>query len=81
MISSSSNNATNDILKVFPTVSYGEINVDYNANSRYSIYNLNGVLIKKGEIYSGKNKIDLKTINKGLYLIKVNNETGKFILL
>ena len=81
LISSSSNNATNDILKVFPTISYGEINVDYNANSRYSIYNLNGVLIKKGEIYSGENKIDLKTINKGLYLIKVNNETEKFILL
>ena len=68
-------------LKVFPTVSYGEINVDYNVNSRYSIYNQNGVLIKKGEIYSGENKIDLKTINKGLYLIKVNNETEKFILL
>lgn len=81
LISSSSNNATNDILKVFPTVSYGEINVDYNVNSRYSIYNLNGVLIKKGEIYSGENKIDLKTLNKGLYLIKVNNETEKFILL
>ena len=32
LISSSSSNATNDILKVFPTVSYGEINVDYNAN-------------------------------------------------
>ena len=81
MISSSSNNDTNDILKVFPTVSYGEINVDYNVNSRYSIYNLNGVLIKKGEIYSGENKIDLKTLNKGLYLIRVNNETEKFILL
>jgi len=81
LISSSSNNATNHILKVFPTVSYGEINVDYNANTRYSIYNLNGVLIKKGEIYSGENKIDLKTINKGIYYLKVNNETKRFIRL
>ena len=81
MISSSSNNATNDILKVFPTVSYGEINIDYNVNSRYSIYNLNGVLIKKGEIYSGENKIDLKTINKGLYFIQIGNVNKRFIIL
>ena len=66
----------NEFLKVYPTASYGEIYVNYNANSRYSIYNLNGVLIKWGEIYSGENKINLNTINKGVYLIKVANEVA-----
>ena len=63
------------------SLSYGEIYVNYNANSRYSIYNLNGVLIKWGEIYSGENKINLKTINKGLYFIQINNVNKRFIIL
>ena len=81
LISSSATSTTNGILKVFPTVSYGEINVDYNANSRYNIYNQNGILIKSGEIKSGMNQINLKKLNKGIYFLKVNNETKRFIVL
>ena len=81
LISYSTARPINEFLKVFPTASYGEIYVNYNANSRYSIYNLNGVLIKWGEIYSGENKINLKTINKGLYFIQIDNVNKRFIIL
>lgn len=41
-----------------------------------SIYNVSGVLVKKVELVSGNNKIDIHDFQKGLYLLstQVNNE-------
>jgi hypothetical protein len=45
-------------------------------NQNYSISNLLGIEIGKGIIESG-NRINIKNLNSGVYLLKINNNLGK----
>lgn len=61
-----------------PFEDYIEIS-DLNLNCKYSIFNSHGQKIKEGEILSGYNKINTSFLSKGVYLLKINNETFKII--
>jgi len=41
--------------------------------AKYQISTIKGVIIKKGELISGKNTIDIENLIEGLYFIKVHN--------
>ena len=62
---------------VFPNPSSGIINIKSNSNLvNYDIYNLLGTLVKTG---STINQIDLTSLNKGTYIIKLgNNSSAEF---
>lgn len=62
-------NETEIGIAVFPNPSTNSIRIqgDFN-NSNYSIFNMNGALVGKGNI---KNAIDISTLNPGIYVIQV----------
>jgi len=64
----------NNEIKIYPTIlknSY--FNIETIKSQTFEIYNTKSVLIKKGEIKSGKNKIHLKSSSQGLLFIRLTD--------
>jgi hypothetical protein len=61
-------------LNVVPNPSIGPIEVWVEQNSTYAVHSLNGVLVKRGQLRSGANKIEL---SPGVYVISAINSGGR----
>lgn len=62
---------------VYPNPSTGVFTVTINTSAQYSLYDVVGHQVKKGEFTSGNNTIDLTSTSKGIYILKVIDTTGK----
>lgn len=67
---------------VTPNPTNGKIRIDLNSanldKTNYSIFNLSGQLVTKGEFWGSTHQLDLSTLKSGLYLLylsDINNET------
>lgn len=60
-------------INVFPNPTNGIINISINnsENLGYSIININGKIIKKGNIFRKEVKIDLTNLEKGIYILNI----------
>lgn len=65
-----------DELKVYPNPASQEIIIEseYKNNSRYIIYNPNGMIIQKGILTATKNEIDISNFQTGLYIILIGDD-------
>ena len=71
----SSNNKKNDGITIYPNPSKNLIYINSNSSSfTASIFNLNGEILIKKNI---KTQIDISELNKGVYFVKLSNETYK----
>ena len=75
--------AVNDLeksaIKIYPNPVKNELSISGIAKDEpFEIYSLDGKLIKTGTISSGKT-IDVNSLPKGVYLIKIENQNLKFI--
>jgi len=59
------------------TVVRDELNVINNTNFNYSIYNLTGSNMMEGLSFNGK--INVSSLNNGIYLLNIDNKAFKFI--
>jgi hypothetical protein len=50
-----------------------------NTDTNYIIYSSNGQKIKEGNLLPGYNRINTESFSKGVYLIKIKNDTYKII--
>ena len=66
-------NANNKSVNFYPNPAVDIINV--NGKETTSIYSLDGTL----EIFSSASKIDVSSLESGVYVIKQGNKTAKFI--
>jgi hypothetical protein len=75
-------NVTNssDKYKVYPNPVVSTFSVNYSNNfSVYSIYDVNGRLLKKGVLHKNK-LIDIGDFSSGIYLLRIlDNKKNKFI--
>jgi hypothetical protein len=55
-----------------PILSGTHLNIETNQSGKYQLLSYDGKLIQVGEIYEGKNKVQLAQINPGMYLLKCN---------
>jgi len=57
------------------------VNIKYasNNNIKYTLYNIEGVLISKGVMNSNTKKISLQSFPSGIYFLKVKNSIKKII--
>tara|TARA_R110002050_G_scaffold172142_2_gene304419 strand:+ start:14172 stop:16025 length:1854 start_codon:yes stop_codon:yes gene_type:complete len=67
-------------LKVTPSVAFNYINVENNVNKTTAIFNVEGKKIAEFISSAGKNTIDIKNWNPGLYIVSSPNEASvKFL--
>jgi len=68
-------------IKIYPNPTRGEVNIKYasNNNIKYTLYNIEGVLISKGVMNSNTKKISLQSFPSGIYFLKVKNSIKKII--
>jgi hypothetical protein len=69
----------NQLIKISPNPSNGKFKLNTVPNTNYKIYDLTGKLILSG-ISHGNDIIDLTKNTKGVYLLRVNDETQKLII-
>lgn len=64
-------------MSVFPNPSNGIINIKAsNANGiKYDLYNVAGAVVKSGYL-ANKSSLDLSSLNKGVYVIKLDNKSS-----
>jgi hypothetical protein len=50
-----------------------------NSTSKISIYRMDGAIVKRDQLLSDDNSIEINELPNGLYLLRINNQTLKFI--
>lgn len=58
-------------LKVYPNPANGDITIDITSNGNLRIYNLLGQLMMQLPINTGKNSINISSLNNGVYTIQI----------
>ncbi|OWK74133.1 peptidase M1 [Flavobacteriaceae bacterium JJC] len=73
------NDSEKDAIKVYPNPVKDQLSVSgITKNQKYEIYSLDGKLIKTGT-YSAGQTIDVNSLTKGAYLLKIDSQNLKFI--
>ncbi|MCK5856215.1 MAG: T9SS type A sorting domain-containing protein [Bacteroidales bacterium] len=73
---------SNDFIKIYPNPSTNFLNIELSEsflNSNYTIYNQIGKAIISGTIQSVNNRINITSLAKGFYILKIGNKATKFI--
>ena len=68
-----------ELIKLYPNPTNGELFIETNLTEsiQYSVYNVNGKIIKEGSIY-GIGNIDLLNVDNGVYFIKLMHSNKSF---
>ena len=73
------NDTTKDAVKIYPNPVKEKMSVSgIHKDTVYEIFSMDGKMIKIGTYSSGKT-IDVNTLTKGVYLLKIENQNLKFI--
>ena len=67
-------------LRIFPNPTTGLISVKMNDFATYSLHNMMGQILQKGQLSQGLNKIDLSKSTPGLYVMKTTTANGKTLV-
>lgn len=59
-------------LQVYPNPFLDFINIQVSETATYEIFNSLGKLLKRGQLTSDNNRVELKTISKGIYFLKLS---------
>ena len=71
--------AEKELVKIFPNPVKNELSISgLTKEEKFEIYSLDGKLLKSGT-YSSKENIQVSSLSKGVYLIKIGNQNLKFI--
>ncbi len=78
---STNNIIKNDLFSVFPNPANNNLTVQLEEldNSNIEIYDTKGSLLYEEHLYENTLNIDISKLSKGVYFIKINNITSKFI--
>ncbi len=68
---------------VYPTPVSDFLTIDFKGvdGTEYSMINLQGVVQKKGELYAGKNKLEISNFEDGIYLLVIGNTIQKISIV
>jgi len=77
-------NLPNIMLTPNPAQTFLKIQAEFDlTDTKYTVYNVNGERICKGELNKLTNQISIKHLNDGIYLLKLNGKrysfTNKFV--
>jgi hypothetical protein len=66
-------------LMIFPNPSSGKFYIISNIESEYTIVDVSGRIVSKGQILIDRNNIDLSTFSSGVYFLKIGDHPYKLI--
>jgi uncharacterized repeat protein (TIGR01451 family) len=64
-------------LSIYPNPTKGKVNILTTSPATAYVFNSNGVLVIRRNLETSTNEIDLTSLSKGLYLIRLDAENGK----
>lgn len=62
-----------DVL-VYPNPTSGEVYIEKNIASNYTIYNMSGSIVKQGAIQEVKTRIDCENLSNGIYILMLSSQ-------
>ena len=65
-------------ISISPNPTSGIVNMTIAEKANYRLLNMKGQVLKKGTLTTGKNKIDISSFAKGIYLLNLNTSKGRF---
>jgi hypothetical protein len=68
--------ALQDKCHIYPNPASSEIFIESKANGTYILQDMNGKMVLEDKFNSGKNKVDLDTIQTGMYILTIYTETS-----
>lgn len=68
-----------EVISIYPVPTRDILTVNSKLSSQYEIIDINGRLIKNGQIENGKTEINLSWLQNGMYFIKVNNKNSTLV--
>lgn len=73
------NDSSKDAVKIYPNPVKNQLSISgISKDQNFEIFNIEGKLIKKGSIFSGK-PVDVTALSKGVYILKIDSQNLKFI--
>ncbi|WP_298238076.1 T9SS type A sorting domain-containing protein [uncultured Algibacter sp.] len=66
-----------DYVNIFPNPIKDILSMSVDINAFYSIFDLQGKKVKKGELVNGINEIDISNFLGGVYFVKIADEAGR----
>ncbi len=70
----STSNYIKDTISIYPNPTNGDtLFFNLTKDARISIYNILGKLVKTAEVKASNNTLDIATLNKGIYILKINS--------
>jgi len=78
LITSVTSNIVDNIIDVYPNPTSNLVNIyiDKFENTQLQIININGQLVFEKQVNENNTLLDVSSYNKGVYIIKITNETG-----
>lgn len=71
--------SSKDAVKIYPNPVKNQLSISGSSRDQnFEIFSVDGKLIKKGSISSGK-PVDVTSISKGIYMIKIDGKSIKFV--
>lgn len=61
---------------MYPNPIYDVVTISINEEAVYSIFNLNGQVLKNGKLSSGDNTLRTSQLSKGLYFLNIRTDSG-----
>ena len=65
-------------VSILPNPTSGILNITAPKKADYRLFNIKGQVLKKGVLVSGKNKINISSFVKGIYLLNIKTNKGSF---
>jgi hypothetical protein len=69
----------NKLLTIYPNPIVDILNIELNNNSEITIFNTMGQLLIQKQLNAGTNVLNLSSLNKGLFFVKIGDKTIKLI--
>lgn len=78
-LSSDDIDSLTEIISIYPIPTRDILTVNSRLSSQYEIIDINGRLIKNGQIEIGKTEINLSWLQNGMYFVKINNKDSTLV--
>ena len=65
-------------ISILPNPTSGILNITAVEKADYRLFNIKGQILKKGTLIVGKNKINISSFVKGIYLLNIKTDKGSF---
>ena len=73
------NSPENNVIKLFPNPVADNLNIEVSAETRLRIYTVMGKLLLNESLKPGINTLDISTINKGIYIARIGDNTLRIV--